>query len=852
MSDKSLRALGEALHGDMRAFLHALGTGWLEHEDSIDRDWLTLDALATELAHIFQPGDEWVALDTWLTSGFMPMDLFGASEAQSTAYTAQAAQPPQRAALQPGATPVTPELGHGPQHSLVGKEMAPPPLAQRQPWQPQAGVTFWPIEAGRAQPPMAPPPPSPWSEGGVPRSGPGQQEPAVTALPARHAEPDAPAPVLQSAPPSQLPEQPVPPWPRQAMRVSPTDTAEHEEHQASGPLGGEERQRRPGVGRAQEKANRQAVDAPGQPAAVLVPRADEAATMPSALQRTTPGPVQGLRALAAWLDSTPAEAGPVTPAPSLPGRTPADPSGPLQRPAVVSPQRAHGPLTPRDRAEGGPDARRSLPYPPPLPAATGDAVPSVVVPGEALRLGPEEAATSLEPGGEGPQQPLRRRQAGEGTGRREIDVPGHAAAGEPPRGIAAATGGGRDSRRMLPAPVASAAAVLTPSTRGEATAPPAPPHAVSQAVQGRQVLATSLDAAPTAAVFAPAVPGTTLPVPIREDMPGPGQHPSVAIPQHPPRPLHPLPSHALPVREGERVPYPLGSLETELPAASQGYEASPGPDGAASQRSQGAIQAEDTAPPIPVRTTPQPVQGLQALAALLNAASAAPATPASQNQSLSHQHPAVGSHPTRPQDAPPSVALPLTAARVDAASVAWERPVTADDAGRSQVVAGSDRATAAQPASPTTRGATPQTQGHDTRPRVEAWHSQRRELLSTPRPDHPRRGLQPWPGQARQRQTAAEDLFLADMSPVDGSPAAAPPADGAASADTPHTRSSEGYPPSQQPGHEPAPGARVLQTDSSSALAARVVHWTEDIDLDGILEALAREIQQEYRRFYGD
>jgi hypothetical protein len=48
------------------------------------------------------------------------------------------------------------------------------------------------------------------------------------------------------------------------------------------------------------------------------------------------------------------------------------------------------------------------------------------------------------------------------------------------------------------------------------------------------------------------------------------------------------------------------------------------------------------------------------------------------------------------------------------------------------------------------------------------------------------------------------------------------------------------------------PGARVLRTDSSSALARRVMHWTEDIDLDGILEALAREIQQEYRRFYGD
>jgi hypothetical protein len=55
----------------------------------------------------------------------------------------------------------------------------------------------------------------------------------------------------------------------------------------------------------------------------------------------------------------------------------------------------------------------------------------------------------------------------------------------------------------------------------------------------------------------------------------------------------------------------------------------------------------------------------------------------------------------------------------------------------------------------------------------------------------------------------------------------------------------EGRPLSQQPGHAPVPGARALRTDGSSALAAHVVHWTEDIDLDGILEALAREIQQE-------
>jgi hypothetical protein len=107
-------------------------------------------------------------------------------------------------------------------------------------------------------------------------------------------------------------------------------------------------------------------------------------------------------------------------------------------------------------------------------------------------------------------------------------------------------------------------------------------------------------------------------------------------------------------------------------------------------------------------------------------------------------------------------------------------------------------------------------------------------------------------GQAWQRQTTAEELFPADLSPVDEPPAAAPPADGAASADIPYTRSLAGHPPSQQPGHEPAPGVRTLRTDGNSTLEAHVVHWTEDIDLDGILEALAREIQQEYRRFYGD
>jgi hypothetical protein len=698
----------------------------------------------------------------------MPLDLFKASEAQSTEHIAQSAQIPRRVAIPPGATPVTPELGHGPQPGLAGKEMAPPPLAQRQPWHPQAGVTFWPVEAGRVQPPMAPPPASPWFERGAPRSDPGQQIPAVVALPGRHAEPDAPAPAPQSAPPSQSPEQPVPPWPQQAMRVSPTDTAELEEHQVSGSPGGEERQRRPGVGRAQERAGSQAVEASGQPAAVLIPGADEVAPMPPALQRTTPKPVQGLRTLAAWLDSTPAaEALPVASAPPFPAHTP------------------------------------------------------------------------------------------EETGRRVTDVPGHTTAGEPPSGSATAAGGGRKSRRVPPAPVAPTAAVVTPSTREAAIAPLVPPHAVPQAGQGCQGLAALQDAAPTAAVFSPAVPGTPLPVPTREDIPGHGQHSSVDSMQRThspltPRPLHPPPPHALPAGDGERVPYPPGLLDAELPVESQRYEASLWSDGAAGQDPQGVLQAEDTAPPTPAQTTPQPVQGLQALAALLNAASTAPATPASQNQSLSHQRPAVSGQSTLPQDAQPSAARPLTAARVDAASVAWERPVTAGDTGRGQVGAGSDRATAAQSASPTTRGATPQPRGNSTHPRVEAWHSQRREPLSTPRPDHPRRGLQPLPGQARQRQTTAEDLFPADLSPGDEPQAAAPAADGAASADIPYPRGWEGHPPGQQPGHEPASSARALRTDGSSALAARIVHWTEDIDLDGILEALAREIQQEYRRFYGD
>jgi len=44
----------------------------------------------------------------------------------------------------------------------------------------------------------------------------------------------------------------------------------------------------------------------------------------------------------------------------------------------------------------------------------------------------------------------------------------------------------------------------------------------------------------------------------------------------------------------------------------------------------------------------------------------------------------------------------------------------------------------------------------------------------------------------------------------------------------------------------------ALETEDLSALAARGGHLTEEMDLDGIFEALAREIEREYRRFYGD
>ena len=197
----------------------------------------------------------------------------------------------------------------------------------------------------------------------------------------------------------------------------------------------------------------------------------------------------------------------------------------------------------------------------------------------------------------------------------------------------------------------------------------------------------------------------------------------------------------------------------------------------------------------------------------------------------------------------------------DASAAVWEGPGTASDAGREPVVTASGRVTVMPSVRTMTPGATPQAQDNDPRPQVEARHGQRREALSTPQPVRHRRGPQLLPGQMPQRQTTPEDLLPAEGAAengpaVEGWPANMPPADVGVSVDSPHRRvlpgRTQGPILSQQSRPDQAPHAMALETEDLSALAARGGHLTEEMDLDGIFEALAREIEREYRRFYGD
>jgi len=348
MADNPLRALGETLQGEVQTLLHALGTGWLEHQENTDQDCMALDALAAELGRIFQLADEWLALDTWLTSGFMPVDLLSTSEAQSTEPTGQAAQASRRATIQPDVAHATPGLSHAPRRDQAGREMTQQPREQHQPWRPQAGETFWPVEAGRASSPMVPPAASPWPEPG-----------ALQSAPAHHATPEALGKTYQPVQSSPLSVPSLPHQPPQAMQGSPTERAPHlqgppsampaatrvssapsfpnllsttsaapvlgdmpatgdEARQASGSLDDASSTHRPGVIRPQDMAESQPGEALGQPTATgLGSHAHEMVAVPHLAPRPASGPVQGLRALAARL-TTPSTAAPLPAVPATP------------------------------------------------------------------------------------------------------------------------------------------------------------------------------------------------------------------------------------------------------------------------------------------------------------------------------------------------------------------------------------------------------------------------------------------------------------------------------------------------------------------------------------------------------
>lgn len=86
MNDERLVALGEVLRSDFENLLGQYTTGWLTNDYLTVEDWKHLANLEAELSCFLQFGYELAALETWLTSGFMPGDLpeFGAGSGEWT------------------------------------------------------------------------------------------------------------------------------------------------------------------------------------------------------------------------------------------------------------------------------------------------------------------------------------------------------------------------------------------------------------------------------------------------------------------------------------------------------------------------------------------------------------------------------------------------------------------------------------------------------------------------------------------------------------------------------------------------------------------------------------------------
>jgi hypothetical protein len=86
VNDERLVALGEVLRSDFENLLGQYTTGWLTNDYLTVEDWKHLANLEAELSCFLQFGYELAALETWLTSGFMPGDLpeFGAVSGEWT------------------------------------------------------------------------------------------------------------------------------------------------------------------------------------------------------------------------------------------------------------------------------------------------------------------------------------------------------------------------------------------------------------------------------------------------------------------------------------------------------------------------------------------------------------------------------------------------------------------------------------------------------------------------------------------------------------------------------------------------------------------------------------------------
>jgi hypothetical protein len=76
MAHDALTALGASLRRDFQTLSDEYIQGWLEEDHLTVSDWQALRLLEIDLYRLWQIGDEFLTLATWLTSGFIPTNLF--------------------------------------------------------------------------------------------------------------------------------------------------------------------------------------------------------------------------------------------------------------------------------------------------------------------------------------------------------------------------------------------------------------------------------------------------------------------------------------------------------------------------------------------------------------------------------------------------------------------------------------------------------------------------------------------------------------------------------------------------------------------------------------------------------